>query len=155
MREVSTAVGATRELRVGDLSLKTHERLFFERVPLAPEARERIALFDEWRFARLADFVEAWGFRAGLVRGRALSRAEIAEGWFRHDYEPVVAAVHEADLGENGTDAEQYLRIAMLRYLVLHETDGTNRLIERLLGEERPTLADQDTMVHRIRKELG
>ena len=154
VREVSTALGATPELRLGDLSLMTHERLFYERVPLPAEARERIALFDEWRYARLADFVEAWGYRAGLARGRALSRAEVAEGWFREDYEPVVAAVHEAELGENGTDAEQYLRIAMLRYLVLHETDGTDRLIERLLGEERPTLADQDTMVHRLRKEL-
>jgi len=42
----------------------------------------------------------------------------------------------------------------MLRYLVLHTHDPTEALIERLLGEDRPTGADQDTMVHQIRKEL-
>jgi hypothetical protein len=154
VREVSTAVGASRELRVGELSLKHHERLFWERVPLPPPLRERIALFDEWRFARLADLVEAWGFRASHARGRLLSREETAAEWFREDYEPVVADVHEAGLGEGGTDAEQYLRIAMLRYLVLHTHDPTEALIERLLGEDRPTAADQDTMVHQIRREL-
>jgi hypothetical protein len=155
VREVSTAVGATPELTFGDLSLKRHERLFQERVPLPPELRERIALFDEWRFARLGDLVEAWGFRASHVRGRLLSREETALEWFREDYEPVVADVHEAGLGGGGTDAEQYLRIAMLRYLVLHTQEPTDALVERLLGEDRPTAADQDTMVHQIRKELG
>jgi hypothetical protein len=154
VREVSTAVGATPELTVGDLSVKRHERLFFERVPLPPELRERIALFDEWRFARLADLVEAWGFRASHARGRLLSREETALGWFREDYEPVVEDVHEAGLGGGGTDAEQYMRIAMLRYLVLHTQEATDALVERLLGDDRPTAADQDTMVHQIRKEL-
>jgi len=155
VREVSTALGATPDLRVGELSLKRHERLFFERVPLAPELRERIALFDEWRFARLGDLVEAWGFRASHARGRLLSREETAAEWFREDYEPVVADVHDAGLGGGGTDAEQYLRIAMLRYLVLYTQEPTDALIERLLGEDRPTDVDQDTMVHQIRKELG
>jgi hypothetical protein len=155
VREVSTAVGATPELRIRDLSLKRHERLFWERVPLPPALRERIALFDEWRFAQLANLVESWGLQASLARGRLLSREEIAMDWFRSDYEPVVAAVHEAGLGEGGTDTEQYLRIAILRYLVLGTHEASDDLIERLLGEDRPTGADQDTMVHRIRKELG
>ena len=154
VREVDTAVGATAQLRFAELSLKRHERLFFERVPLPAPLREHIALFDEWRFARLADLVEAWGFRAGQARGAPLSRAENALEWFRQDYEPVVAALHEAGLGAGGTDAEQYLRIAELRYLVLGTHDAGEDLIERLLGEGRPTAADDDTMVHRIRKEL-
>jgi hypothetical protein len=154
VREVRTAVGATSELRVGDLSLKRHERLFWERVPLPAPMRERIALYDEWRFARLGDLVEAWGFRASHARGRLLSREEAAIAWFHEDYEPVVADVHDAGLGGGGTDAEQYLRIAMLRYLVLHIQEPTEALVERLLGEDRPTGADHDTMVHQIRKEL-
>jgi len=155
VREVQTAVGATAELRMRELSLKRHERLFFDRVPLPPPMRERIALFDEWRFARLADLVEAWGFRAGHAHGRLMPREEVALDWFREDYEPVVAALHDAGLGGGGTDAEQYLRIATLRYLVLHVQAGTEHLIERLLGEGRSTDADEDTMVHQIRKELG
>jgi hypothetical protein len=155
VREVHTAVGATAALRMRELSLKHHERLFFERVPLAAPLRERIALFDEWRFARLADLVEAWGFRAAHARGRLMSRQETAAEWFREDYEPVVAALHEAGLGGGGTDAEQYLRIATLRYLVLHTQAGTEDLIERLLGADRATGAEEDTMVHQIRKELG
>src|SRR4051812_5348223 len=61
--EVLTEVGATREIALRDLPLKSHERLFWERVPLAPDARKRIELSDEWRYAGLAEGVEAWGFR--------------------------------------------------------------------------------------------
>ena len=37
--EVLTRVGAGRELRMSDLPLKSHERLFRERVPLSPTGR--------------------------------------------------------------------------------------------------------------------
>ena len=37
--EVVTRVGADRTITLADLPLKTHERVFFERVPLAEEAR--------------------------------------------------------------------------------------------------------------------
>ena len=66
--EVLTQVGADREIRLRDLPLKSHQRLFFERVPLPPEQRERIHLSDEWRYAALAEAVEAWGFRASSRR---------------------------------------------------------------------------------------
>ena len=61
--EVLTQVGAEREIKLSDLPLKSHERLFYERVPLPDEARKRIKLSDEWRYAALAEAVEAWGFR--------------------------------------------------------------------------------------------
>src|SRR3954462_11551262 len=41
--EVQTRVRLGRDLRVSDLPLKGHERLFRERVPLRPEHRARIA----------------------------------------------------------------------------------------------------------------
>ena len=57
--EITTAVGgAERKVRFRDLALKSHERLFFERVPLDPGTRQRIQLSDEWRYASLA---RAWG----------------------------------------------------------------------------------------------
>src|SRR5436190_1783138 len=60
VREVRTAVGAESKLRLRDLPLKHHERVFHERVPLPPELRARIELSDEWRFAQLGTLVEAW-----------------------------------------------------------------------------------------------
>src|ERR687895_2019396 len=48
--EVLTQVGADRQIRLRDLPLKSHQRLFFERVPLPEDARRRIGLRDEWRY---------------------------------------------------------------------------------------------------------
>jgi hypothetical protein len=72
VREVRTALGAESELRLRDLPLKQHERVFHERVPLPPEQRARIKLSDEWRYAQLGTLVEAWGLRASHARGQLL-----------------------------------------------------------------------------------
>ena len=40
--EIQTEVGAGRDLTLADLPVKSHERLFFERVPLPADAREEI-----------------------------------------------------------------------------------------------------------------
>ena len=58
--EVVTRVGAERSLLLSDLPLKSHERLFRERVPLPREARARVRLTDPWRYGDLAEGVEAW-----------------------------------------------------------------------------------------------
>jgi hypothetical protein len=152
--EVQTKIGAGRELRLRDLPLKRHERMFHERIPLPPEARSRIQLSDEWRYARLADYIEAWGFRTSHDRGHLLSRAEMAQAWFRDEYTPVVDALQEAGAGGAGTETERYLRIAMLRNLLLHNHDLSDDLVERLLGDARPLGTDDDTMVHQLLKEM-
>jgi hypothetical protein len=155
VREVETELGAARELRVRDLPLKQHERVFHERVPLPPGARARIRLSDEWRYAELASLVEAWGYRASHAREQLLSREQMAEAWFREEYEPVVAALAEADLGGAGTETERYLRVAMLRYLLIYTHDWTDEVVARLLGEMRaPSAAADDTLVHQILKEM-
>ena len=61
----------------------------------------------------------------------------MAEAWFKDEYEPVVEALREADFGGPGTEAERYLRIAMLRYLLLQTHDWTDEIVERLLGSAR------------------
>jgi hypothetical protein len=155
VKEVRTEVGAGRGLRLRDLPLKRHERVFRERVPLAPTLRDRIRLSDEWRYAQLATLVEAWGLRASHARERLLSRAEIAEAWFHEEYEPVVEVLSEAQIGGEGTETERYLRIAMLRYLLLQTHEWTDDVVERLLGEVRAPAADDDTMVHQILKEMS
>jgi hypothetical protein len=153
--EVLTQVGADREIRLKDLPLKSHQRLFFERVPLAAEARERIHLSDEWRYAALAEAVEAWGFRAAQARREPLSRRDVAESWFRDEYEPVVGMLREAQLvpkGVSGTEA--YMKVAHLRYLLLRTHDWTDDVIDAVRRDlEHPGLED-DTMVRKLRREL-
>lgn len=152
--EVRTKLGAGRELTLRDLPLKQHERIFHERIPLAPAARARINLTDEWRYAQLATLIEAWGYRASHARGHLLSREEMVEAWFRDEYEPVVAALREAEFGGPGTETERYLRMAMLRYLLLQTHDWTDEIVERLFGEVRPPGRDDDTMVRQLLKEM-
>lgn len=154
VKAVITALGADAALRMRDLPLKKHERVFRERVPLPAALRDRIKLSDEWRYAQLANLIEAWGLRASYARERLLSRAEIAEAWFHEEYEPVVESLNEAQAGGAGTEAERYLRIAMLRYLLLQTHDWSDEVIERLLCETRPPAAEDDTMVHQILREL-
>ena len=140
--------------RLRDLPLKRHERIFHERVPLPAPLRSRIRLSDEWRYAQLAMLVESWGLRASYTRERLLSREEVARAWFEEEYEPVVEVLSEAQIGGEGTETERYLRIAMLRYLVLYTHEWTDDVVERLLGEVRPPSAADDTMVHQILKEM-
>jgi len=153
--EVLTEVGADREIRLKDLPLKGHQRLFFERVPLGPEQRKRIHLSDEWRYAALAEAVEAWGFRASQAHGEELSRQQVAEQWFRHEYEPVVEMLREVHLVPKGvSDTEAYMKVAHLRYLLLRTHDWDDAVIDAIRRDlEHPGLED-DTMVRKLRREL-
>jgi len=152
--EIVTAVGADPRTRLRDLALKSHERLLFERVPLPAELRPRIQLFDEWRYAELAESVEAWGFRAMQGLGEFMTREEVAEQWFHQEYVPVVDMLRDADLIGSGTEAQAYLRVAGLRYLLLRTHEWSDDVVERLRQELRHPPAEEDTMVHRLRKEL-
>ena len=76
--EVTTRVPADDSISAGDLPLKSHARVFGERVPLPQPARERIALTDPFDFGVLAEGVEAWGFRLIQHDGLWLDRAEVA-----------------------------------------------------------------------------
>jgi hypothetical protein len=152
--EIITELGADDAIRLADLPLKSHQRLFFERVPLPPEARKEIQLSDEWRYAALAEAVEAWGFRVMQGSGELLSRAQIAEGWFNEEYKPVVEMLRDAELIRRGTETESYMRVAQLRYLILRTHEWTDEVIERLRQELDHPSWEEDTMVRRLRKEL-
>src|ERR687897_318352 len=153
--EVLTQVGADRKIRLKDLPLKSHQRLFFERVPLPPEQRRRIHLSDEWRYAALAEAVEAWGFRVMQARRQELSRAEIAEAWFRDEYEPVVEMLREADLIPKGTsDTEAYMKVAHLRYLILRTHEWDDAVIDAVRRDLASPGIEDDTMVRKLRREL-
>ena len=153
--EVLTQVGADHEIRMRDLPLKSHERLFYDRVPLPPEARKRIHLSDEWTYAALAEAVEAWGFRVIQARERPMSRHEVAEAWFREEYEPVVAMLDEAGLIPKGvTDTEAYMHVAALRYMILRTHEWDDQIIDAIRRDLEHPGQNDDTFVRRLRREL-
>lgn len=131
---VRTAMDAGADLRLSDLPLKGHERLFRERVPLPAALRGRIALAASNDWALLAEGVEAWGFRRMQERGVLMDRAEVALAWFSDEFEPVLSLLREAGLhpGDRTTDAQVYLRFAKDRYLVLRTHRWNDAVIEQL-----------------------
>jgi hypothetical protein len=153
--EIVTEVPLDRNTRVRDLALKSHERLFFERVPLPRSARERIRLTEKWRYASLAEGIEAWGFRAMQADGEFKTRAEVALDWFEHEYLPVVDLLGEEGLIGRGTEAEAYVRVVSLRYMLLRTHAWDEEVFARLREEmQRPEAAD-DTLVHRLLEEMS
>jgi hypothetical protein len=135
--EVQTRVRLGRDLRVGDLPLKGHERLFRERVPLGREERSRIQVSDTWDYGVLAEAVEAWGFRAMQDRGSYMERREVAHVWFTSEYLPVVEMLKAGDLIERGeTETDAYMRISAMRYRVLRTHEWSDDVIEELVRRE-------------------
>jgi hypothetical protein len=131
--EVSTRVGADRTITVADLPLKSHQRVFFERVPLPDDARAEIKLSDPWDYAGLAEGVEAWGFRAIQDRDAPLDRVETALLWLETEYRPVVATLREAGIVRHGGETEAYLRIAAERYRLLRTHRWSDEVLRRVL----------------------
>jgi hypothetical protein len=135
--DVVTRVDADQAIKLSDLPLKSHERVFFERVPLPAEARPEIVLSDRDDYDELAEAVEAWGFRAAQSRGEPLDRAQTALLWLETEYRPVVAMLREAGLIEGCTDTEAYMSIAAERYRLLRTHDWNEDVLHRVL-EGRP-----------------
>src|SRR3954468_14830603 len=135
--EVQTRVRLGRDLRVGDLPLKDHERLFRERVPLGREERARISVSDPWAYGTLAEGVEAWGFRAMQDRGAYMDRREVAHLWFSSEYLPVAEMLTAGELIERGeTETDAYMRISGMRYRVLRTHEWSDEVLEELVRRE-------------------
>ncbi len=126
--EVVTRVPADPSMSPDLLALKSHERVFHERVPLPARARAQISLTDPMRYATLAEGVEAWGFRLIQHDGVFLDRAEVARRWLEEEYEPVVAILREAELiGRRETETDAYLRLSSDRYRLMRTQRGPTR----------------------------
>jgi hypothetical protein len=130
--EVITRSEPDQALSLHDLPLKSHERVFFERVPIPSEAQAEISLSDPWDYAVLAEAVEAWGFRAMQEHGELLDREATALLWLEHEYRPVIAMLREAQLIGEGTDTEAYLRVAAERYRLLRTHVWSDEVLRRL-----------------------
>jgi hypothetical protein len=135
--QVVTRVDATAAMKVTDLPLKSHERVFFERVPLPDQARSEITFSDPWDFAELAESVEAWGFRATRDRRELLDRKTTAELWLETEYRPVVAMLREADLIGDETESEAYMRISAERYRLLRTHIWSDDVIQQVVEGRR------------------
>jgi hypothetical protein len=153
--EIETQVGADAGVRIRDLAMKSHQRLFFERVPLPPEHRNRIVLPHGSWYAGMAEGVEAWGFRFMQACGEFMTREEIARIWWEEEYEPVAEMLREADLIGDMTEAEAYTRVVSLRYLLLQTHRWDEEILERLREElRRKAPRDEDTLTHMLRRDL-
>lgn len=127
--DVVTRVGAERAITYADLPTKSHEREFFERVPIPDDARTEIELSDPWAYADLAESVEAWGFRTSQDRGEPITRREVAFLWLENEYRPVIEMLREADLIGDQTETLAYMRVNAERYRLLR----TNRWDEDVI----------------------
>jgi hypothetical protein len=131
--EVITQVAPDSSITLADLPLKSHERLFHERVPLPPDARARISVSDPVRYGTLAEGVEAWGFRVIQHDGRLTDRAHTAARWWREEYLPVVEILRGADLiGRRETETDAYLRLSGERYRIMRTHEWSDEAIERV-----------------------
>ncbi|MBA2515054.1 MAG: ParB N-terminal domain-containing protein, partial [Solirubrobacterales bacterium] len=134
--EVQTRVGMAGDIRLTDLPLKGHERLFSERVPLSSEERAQVVLSDPWQYAPLAEGVEAWGFRVMQERLAFMDRGEVARTWFTEEYAPVVQMLSDGGyLTAPETEADAYMRVASQRYRLLRTHQWTPEILERLREE--------------------
>jgi hypothetical protein len=125
-------------IELTDLPLKSHERVFYERVPLPKDTRSRIQLSDPWDYAQLAEGVEAWGFRTMHCIGQFMTRDQVAEAWFREDYVPIVEGLREAEMiGDDETGTEAYMRVVSERYRLMRTHEWDDAVIDRLRRESR------------------
>jgi hypothetical protein len=138
--EVTTRIGAGKTITLADLPHKSHERVFFERVPLPTNARAEIQLTDPWDYARLAEHVEAWGFRTSQERREAIGRREAAFQWLETEYRPVVKMLREADLIGDRSETEAYMRVSAERYRLIRTHRWDEAVIRQLIeGGARKT----------------
>ncbi|MFC3850188.1 ParB N-terminal domain-containing protein [Corynebacterium hansenii] len=130
--EILTKVDADGIESNRDLVLKDHRRIFLSRVPLTDERAAKIVLPNPWKYAELAENVEAWGFRAMQAERTFFGRDDIADRWFTTEYEPVVAAARSIGLAPNHTDAELYVWIAAERYRLIRRHEWTDEVFEQV-----------------------
>ena len=136
--QVRTRVGTGDGLRLADLPLKSHERLFAERVPLDTEQLARVRPSDPWEFGRLAEGVEAWGFRVMQERREYMDRHEVARLWYEEDFLPVVETLRRGEfIRSSETDCDAYMRVVAARYELLRTHEWSGDILDRLQGVER------------------
>jgi hypothetical protein len=120
---------------VADLPLKSHERLFWERVPLPVAVRGEIRLSDPWRYGQLAEGVEAWGFRLMQAEHELIERDRVALRWYQEELRPTIELLRDAGLiRRDETEADAYFRLTCERYRLMRTQVWTEEALGRLRG---------------------
>ena len=135
--QVRTRVDTGETLRLADLPLKGHERLFRERVPLDAERQARVRPSDPWDYGVLAEGVEAWGFRVMQERREYVDREEIARLWYEDEFLPVVGMLGDAGfIRSSETEADAYMRVVAARYELLRTHEWSGDILDHLQGAD-------------------
>ncbi len=92
----------------GPPASKAAERRFLERVPLPDEVRTNLWLDEPADWARLADAVEAWGFRQSLTGRRLTDREELAGVWWAEEVTPVLGWRRDVGIRVDLRDVQLY-----------------------------------------------
>jgi len=132
--QVLTAIGPSSSLTLDDLPLKSHERVFWDRIPLPMQWRQEIELSDGDAFGDLAEAIEAWGFRYMQQHRELLDRGEVAVAWYTEEYRPALDLLREADLLGDGSQIEAYMRLSCQRYQLLRSHTWDDDVLAQLRG---------------------
>jgi hypothetical protein len=57
--------------------------------------------------------------------------------WLAHEYRPVVAMLREADMVEEDSETEAYLRVAAERYRLLRTHTWSDDVLRRVVAQSR------------------
>lgn len=121
-----------------DLETKRWRKAFLQRVPLRPEAREKIAVKHPDDYGRLAEMVEAWGTRTMHRESSYLTAEKVANRWYDEEFTPVVEMIAEARVsGPGETTAEAYMRVACERYQLIREHEWGREIMARIGDKKR------------------
>ena len=136
--DVRTRIGTGEALRMADLPLKDHERVFHERVPLDAETHAKVRPSDPWNYGVIAEGVEAWGFRVMQERREYMDREEVARLWYEEDFLPITQMLRDGGfIRSTETDADAYMRVVTARYELLRSHEWSGEILDRLQGVER------------------
>ena len=155
--EIQTALPADSAISPRDLPLKSHERLFFERVPLPQGMRPPHLDAKRLGLRRARRGRRGMGLSADAGPGRvhdprAGRRAVVST----RSTSPSTRMLTEAGLcGAGSTETECYVRVVSLRYLLLRTHEWNDEVIERLREELRRPTSESDTFVDRLREDLA
>ncbi|HEU0089776.1 MAG TPA: chromosome partitioning protein ParB [Pseudonocardiaceae bacterium] len=130
--EVLTRVEPQGVRHRGDLLMKDYRRIFLDRVPLQPPARDAISVTKPEGYAELGEAVEAWGFRLIQDEGVFSDRATVARRWYAEEYLPVIRMMHQAELVGPGTEADAYIWVARERYRLIRAHHWDPAVLDRI-----------------------
>lgn len=117
--ELKSRIPVDSALTARDLLYKLEHRRLLERLPIDRVLPElKLELSDIADYRRLAEHIEAHGFRLSQLWRRYVSPEEILRDWYEHSYAPIAAMIREErvlDAFPERTELDLYLWIVRHR----------------------------------------